>query len=478
MAANERQEIRPDICVVGAGTGGLAAASAAAAFGVSVVLIEKARMGGGGLYGGGLPMNALIAAAARATAMRNGGRFGVTAADTRVDFAAVRAHMHDVVAAAAPRDSRERFEGLGVRVIAGEGRFADAETVTVGGLNIKARRFVIATGSSPKLPAIAGLAEVPYLTTATVLDLAACPAHLIVIGAGSRGLELAQAFCRLGAAVTVLEAKTPLADDDPECAAIVLEALVRDGVTLRAPVEIVGVRRALNRVQIDFVGSAGEETVEGSHLLIATGRQPNLEELNLAAAGIRYTDDGIAVDQGLRTTNSRVYAIGDVTAGRKLGHLAHHQAGLVVRHALFRIPVNIDRRAVPRVTFCDPELAQVGLTEDEARAPTGSIRVLRSSYRDNDRARSAGTTTGHIKIVTGRRGNILGATIVGAAAAENIAAWTLAIGQRLNIDAVAGVIVPYPTYAELGKRAAMTYFTRGLTSPLVRRIIGWLRRFG
>ena len=478
MSQTERQEIRPDICVIGAGTGGLAAAAAAAAFGVSVVLIEKAKMGGVGLNSGALPANALIAAAERAQALRNGARFGVKPGRGDVDIAAVRAHVHGVVAAAAPAASRARCNGLGVRVIDGEGRFTDRGTVAVDGFAVKARRFVIATGSAPVRPAISGLAEVPYLTTETVFELMEYPRHLIVIGAGSTGLELAQAFRRLGSAVTVLEQGTALGDDDPECAAIVLDALARDGVVLRSGVTVSAVRRVLARIEVDFTGADGKETIAGSHLLLAVGRRPNLENLNLDAAGIRYRPDGIVVDRGLRTTNKQVYAIGDVLAGPKLGHLAHHQAGLVIRHALFRIPVRSDRHAVPRVTYTDPQLAQVGALEAAARAKAGALRILRAPYFENDRAQASGVTNGHIKIVAGRRGNILGVTIVGAAAAESIAAWTLAITQKLNIEAMAGLIVPYPSYAEVGKRAAMTYFRRGLTSPLVRRIIGWLRRFG
>ncbi len=483
MALQQRQQIKPDICVIGAGAGGLAAAAAAAAFGVNVVLIERAKMGGESLNSGALPSKALLAAAERAQIVRqgvfrNGARFGVQSACFGVDFAAVRAHVHDVIAAVAPQDSRERFNGLGVRVFEGEGRFTDSETVAVNGYDVKARRFVIATGSSPALPAIPGLAGTPHLTNETVFDLAECPRHLIVIGANTVGLELAQAFRRLGAEVTVLDAAAALADADAECAAVVLDALAREGIALRAGVEVRQVRRVLARVQVDVVSEAAAQTIEGTHLLVAAGRRPNLENLDLDAAGIRYERNGIVVDSGLRTSNKHVYAIGDVTDAPKLSHLANHHAGLVVRNALFRTPVNTDSHAVPVVTYTDPELAQVGLTEDEARAQAGIIRVLRSPYRENDRARATGATNGHIKIVTDRRGGILGATIVGASASENIAAWTLAINQKLNIDAFAGVIVPYPTYAEVGKRAAMTYFTRGLTSPLVRRIIGWLRRFG
>ena len=271
--------------------------------------------------------------------------------------------------------------------------------------------------------------------------------------------------------------------EDRECAAVVLDALAREGIRLRTAVQIAQVRRALARVQVvigkaEGAASEGEETIEGTHLLVAAGRRPNLDELDLDAAGIRFEPHGIMVDKRLRTTNKRVYAIGDVTGGPKFTHVANYHAGLVVRHALFRLPVRINHRAIPWVTFTDPELAQVGFLEDEARAHAGTIRVLRWPYRENDRAQTTGATNGHIKVITDRRGNILGATIVGAQASENIAAWALAISQELNIRAFAGLIVPYPTYAEVGKRAAITYFMPGLTRAWVRRIIGWLRRLG
>jgi pyruvate/2-oxoglutarate dehydrogenase complex dihydrolipoamide dehydrogenase (E3) component len=477
-AAASRQQIRPDICVIGAGAGGLAAASAAAAFGVNVVLVEKGKMGGATRNRGALPSKALLAAAERANVVRNGERSGAKALRFGADFSAVRARVRDVVAAVAPQNSRERLNGLGVRVVEGQARFTDPATVAVDDFDIKARRFVVATGSSPAVPSIPGLADVPYLTDETVFDLVDCPRHLIVIGAGSTGLEMAQAFRRLGAAVTVLETATPLADDDAECAGIVLDALTREGIAIRSGVEVLRVRRSLARLEVDIAAAAGQATIEGTHVLVAAGRRPNLENLALDAAGIRYLPSGIVVDRRLRTSNKQVYAIGDATGGPRFAHLAAHHAGLVIRHALFRTPVRADRLTVPWATYTDPELAQVGPTEDAARARFGVIRVLRSPYRENDRAVATGATKGHIKIVTDRRGHILGATIVGAGAAEAIVAWTLAIDQKLNIEALAGVIVPYPTYAEVGKRAAMTYFTRGLTSPLVRRIIGWLRRFG
>jgi len=481
--AQECGELRPDICVIGAGAGGLAAAAAAAAMGVPVVLIEKGRMGGQSLNTGSVPSKALLAAAEHANVLRSGARFGVKSVRSGIDFAAVNAHVRHAIAAVAPQASSERFTGLGVRVIAGVGRFKDASTVAVDNAIIKARRFIVATGSLPFIPTIPGLSETPYLTPETIFDLTDCPRHLIIIGAGRIGLELAQAFRRLGSGVTVLEAATPLKREDPECAAIVLDALAGEGIRLRTGVRIAQVRRVLARIQVVIAnsgdaGSNGEETLEGTHILLAAGRRANIDDLDLDAAGIHHEPQRILVDKRLRTTNKNVYAIGDAIGGAKFTHVAGHHAGLVVRNALFRHPVAVDHRAIPRVTFTDPELAQVGFLEDEARAHAGAIRILRWPYRENDRAAAAGAMNGHIKVITDRRGDILGATIVGAAAGENIAAWTLAIGQRLNIGAFAGLVVPYPTYAEVGKRAAITYFMRGLTSARVRRIIGWLRRLG
>jgi len=478
MTQELKQELKPDICVIGAGAAGRAAASAAAAFGVPVVLIEKGRLGGDAGNAGSMSATALAVTAERANIIRNAAHFGLKAARFGVDFAAVKAHLRDVANTVAPSEARERLAGLGVHIIDGTARFLDARTVAAGDFTIVARRFVIATGSAPALPAIPGLADTPHLTSDTVFDLAACPRHLIVIGAGSTGLELAQTFRRLGADVTVLEAATPLAGDDPECAAIVLDALQREGISIRTGVAIARVRRVLARVEIDITTPQGPETIVGSHVLVAVGRRPNVEDLDLDAAGIRYEPHGIDVDRRLRTTNKRVYAIGDVAIGPKSTQLATYHAELVIRHALFRQQTGLDHRTIPTVTHTDPELAQVGFLEDEARAQAGAIRVLRSPYRENDRALATQATDGHIKVITDRKGEILGATIVGAGTGEMIAAWTLAIREKLNIRAFAGLIVPYPAYGEVGKRAAMTYFMRGLTSNQVRRIIGWLRRLG
>jgi pyruvate/2-oxoglutarate dehydrogenase complex dihydrolipoamide dehydrogenase (E3) component len=472
--------LKPDICVIGAGSGGLSVAAAAAAFGVSVALIEKGKMGGDCLNTGCVPSKALIAAAKRVADVNGAAAFGVMTQSPKVKFPDVQRHVENVIAAIAPNDSKERFTALGVRIVAGAARFKNAGTVVVDDedIEVQARRFVIATGSSPAIPPINGLADVPYLTNETIFDLNICPKHLIVIGAGPIGLELAQAFRRLGAEVTVLEAASPLANDDAECADVVLEQIAHDGVTLRAGIEIKQIKRARGKVQVVVAGRAGEDTIEGSHLLLAAGRAPNIDDLDLDAAGIKREPGGILVNKGLKTTNRRVYAIGDAAGGPQFTHVANYHAGLVVRNALFGLPVKVNYDQMPFVTYTDPELAQVGLTEAEARRRRYAIRVLRWPFDENDRAQAERETKGYIKVITTKRGRILGTTIVGAGAGELIATWALAIAQRLNIRVFIGTVLPYPTLAEIGKRAGLTYFTASLTSPMLRRIIGLLRRLG
>jgi len=434
-------------------------------------------MGGDCLNYGCVPSKALIAAAKRASAGATSSMFGIDA-QPKVEFARTFRHVHKVIAAIAPNDSAQRFAGLGVRVIAGVARFVDAATVTVdGSVVVQARRFVIATGSSPAIPAIPGLAQAPHLTNETIFDLCELPAHLVVIGGGAIGLELGQAFRRLGARVTVIEAARPLANDDAECARTVIDALGREGVEIRAGASVASVRQTQHDIELVVRHGGAEERLTGSHLLVAAGRVPDIEGLGLEAAGIEFTSAGIVVDRSLQTTNRRVYAIGDAAAGGMMfTHVANYHAGLVIRHALFRLPVKARYNAIPRVTFTDPELAHVGLTDEQAQREGYRIRVMRWPYCENDRAQAERMTTGHAKVVTSARGRILGATIVGAHAGEIIAPWALAISQGLNIRAMAEVVMPYPTFGEINKRAAMMFFASAAANPTVRRIVRWLRR--
>src|SRR3989440_6905050 len=416
-------------------------------------------MGGDCLNYGCVPSKALLAAAKHAVEPKRVTPFGLTLPRAEIDFAKVHAHVHGVIAAVAPNDSKERFTGLGVQVIEGAARFKDAATVTVGDkFEVKARRFVIATGSSPAVPPIPGLGGTPYLTNETIFGLKHCPEHLIIIGAGPIGVELAQAHRRLGAKVTVLEAATPLAKDDPECAAIVLEQLVREGVIIRSGVKLARVGHDDGKIQAVIETSQGEETLEGSNLLIAAGRRANVEGLELENAGIKYQAGGIVVDRGLKTTNGRAYAIGDVAGGLQFTHVANYHAGIVIRNALFRLRAKASDDAIPWVTFTDPELAHVGLTETQARERHKVIRVLRWPYHENDRAQAERETHGHIKVITAKNGRILGATIVGAHAGELITTWTLALSQGLGTRAMSGIVMPYPTLSESGNARRLPIF--------------------
>jgi len=471
--------LRPDICVIGAGAGGLTVAAGAAAFGVPVVLVEKGRMGGDCLNSGCVPSKALIAAASLAAQMREAGRFGIASAEPDVDFRAVHRHVQSVIAAIAPNDSAERFGAMGVQVIAAEARFRDRRTVLAGDHEIRARRFVVATGARPAVPPIPGLDEVGYLTNETVFDLTRRPSHLLVVGGGPVGLELAQAHRRLGCQVTVVEAALPLAGEDPELAAFVLRALRAEGVDIRAGTSVVRVEpRGRNGVRalLDAGGSA--QIVDASHILVAAGRRPALDGLDLDKAGIRHDERGIRVGDGLRTSNRRVYAIGDAAGGPQFTHAAGHQGGQVLRPLLFRLPARAGLAAMPRVTFTRPELAQVGLTEAQARGAGHRISVLRWPYAENDRSQAERTTEGLVKLIAGPGGRILGVGIAGAGAGELIGTWQLALSKGMRLRDMAAWVPPYPTLSEIGKRAAISYLAPQARRPSVRRLVRLLRRFG
>jgi pyruvate/2-oxoglutarate dehydrogenase complex dihydrolipoamide dehydrogenase (E3) component len=471
--------IRADLCVIGAGSGGLSVAAGAAQMGARVVLVEKHKMGGDCLNTGCVPSKALLAAAHVAEVVRGGARFGVNGMEPEVDFAAVRDHLRDVIAGIEPHDSVERFEGLGVTVIKAAARFTGPREVVAGDATLRARRFVVATGSSPALPPVPGLESVPVLTNETIFELGERPEHLIVIGGGPIGAELAQAHRRLGARVTVLEMFSLLGRDDPEAVEIVRGRLVAEGIDLREGVRIGGVEPRGNEIVVTLDGAAdAKETIVGSHLLVAAGRRANLEGLDLEAAGIDHGPQGITVDARLRTSNRRVFAIGDVTGGYQFTHMAGYQAGIVIRNALFRLPAKVRYHAVPWVTYTDPELAHVGLSEAAAEDEHGAVTVLRWRFDENDRARAERDTEGLIKVVVGRRGRILGATIAGRNAGELILPWVLAVDQGLKIGAMANLIAPYPTLGEVSKRVAGSYYTPALFAARTKRLVRALQRLG
>jgi pyruvate/2-oxoglutarate dehydrogenase complex dihydrolipoamide dehydrogenase (E3) component len=467
-----------DLCIIGAGSGGLSVAAAAAQMGVDVILVEKHKMGGDCLNYGCVPSKALIAAARRAHIMRKSAPFGIRPVSPAVDPKGVHDHVKSVIAAIAPNDSVERFTGLGCRVIQAAARFISKDTLVAGDASIKARRFVIATGSSPAVPPIPGLDNVPYFTNETIFDNQQAIGHLIIIGGGPIGMEMAQAHRRLGADVTVLDGMKALAKDDPEMTAVVLKSLRAEGIAIREGVRVERVDGGQGRVRVQITDNDASVVVDGTHLLIAAGRKPNVSDLGLEAAGVTYDKRGIAVDAGMTTSNKNIFAIGDVTGGLQFTHVANYHAGIVIRRALFRMPAKVSTDHVPWVTYCDPELAQVGLTEEAARKRFGKVHVYRWPFHENDRAQAERATEGLVKVVTDNRGKIIGAAIVGEHAGELIQMWSLAISQGMKIKAMTEWISPYPTLSEVNKRVAFGIYAGKAASPVVRTVLSFLRRFG
>ncbi|WP_045834541.1 NAD(P)/FAD-dependent oxidoreductase [Hyphomicrobium sp. 99] len=474
----QSQNIETDFCIIGAGAGGLALATAAAAFGQRVVLIEKHKMGGDNLNYGGIPSKALLVAAKRAYAMRTASPFGVRGVEPLIDQAAVNQYIEDVTAKISPNASVERLTGLGIRVISATAKFIDRSTVAAGDYRISARRFVIATGSSPVIPPIPGLADVPYFTNETIFANKALIPHLVIIGAGTTGLEMAQAYRRLGSRVTVLDNAHALGDEDPELAVVLLTRLSREGIVIREGARIKGVSGGNGKIAVELQTDGAPEIIEATALLVAAGRKANVADLGLDAAGVKVAQNAIKVNGGLRTTNSRIYAIGDATGAPRYAHIAGEHAEVVLRRSLFRWPARTKDRLAPRVVFTDPELATIGLSETEARVKFGRINVLRWPYHENDRAEIEHETDGHIKITTSKRGKILSVGIVGAGASELIQMWSLAISQDLNIKAMTEWISPYPTFSEINKKAAFRYFATTPSNPFLRKVIALLAKLG
>jgi pyruvate/2-oxoglutarate dehydrogenase complex dihydrolipoamide dehydrogenase (E3) component len=469
--------VETDICVIGAGSGGLSMAAGASQMGARVVLIERGRMGGDCLNFGCVPSKALIAAGHKAEELRMADVFGIKSSVPEVDFSKVHNHVHTVIGAIAPNDSVERFEGLGVHVIQAAGRFTGPREVVAGDFTVRAKYFVVSTGSSARIPPIPGLSDVPYLTNETVFDLTECPKHLIVIGGGSIGCELAQAYRRLGAQVTVLEMFSILAKDDSEAAEVVRRQLRREDVELREGVQIVGMSEEAGSVIADINVNGMPQRITGSHVLVAAGRSPNLDSLNLDAAGIKYSAKGIEVDARLRSSNKRIFAIGDVAGALQFTHVAGYHVGIVIRNALFKLPAKVNYTAMPWVTYTDPELANVGLTEEQAKESLGGkIRILRWPFGENDRAQAERKTDGFIKIMSDRKGRIYGACIVGPHAGELILPWVLAVDQGLKIGAMASAVAPYPTRSEVTKRAAGSFYTASLFGDRTKKLVRFLLR--
>jgi pyruvate/2-oxoglutarate dehydrogenase complex dihydrolipoamide dehydrogenase (E3) component len=466
------ERIETDICVIGAGSGGLSVASGAVQMGARVVLVEGGEMGGDCLNYGCVPSKALIAAGRHAHAMQEGAPFGVAPVAPQVDYAAAKDHVQHAIDTIAPVDSQERFEKLGVRVIRAWARFVSESELEAGDTRITARRFVIATGSSPLVPDIPGLGEVEHYTNETIFGLRERPEHLVVVGGGPIGMELAQAHVRLGSKVTLIEGDKVLPKDDREAAAIVLDRLRAEGVEVIEGAHAQKVARREGGLCVTT--EKGE--VHGSHLLIAVGRSVNLQRLDLDRAGVDH-DKAVKVDDRMRTSNRRIYAVGDAAGGMQFTHVAGYHASTVLRPLLFGLPAKVKTGHLPWVTYTEPPLAQVGLTEAQARETHGdALEVVRADHEHNDRAITERRTKGFVKVMV-VRGRPVGATIVGAGADDLIATWALALSAKLKMRDIAGMVAPYPTLGELNKRAAGNYFApRLFESQAVKRVVRLVQR--
>jgi pyruvate/2-oxoglutarate dehydrogenase complex dihydrolipoamide dehydrogenase (E3) component len=478
---NPTPAARYDLVVLGAGTGGLVSAAVAAGLGARVALVERAQMGGDCLNVGCVPSKALIRAGRLVADARAAAAVGMAPPEgARPDFAAAMARMRAIRAAIAPHDSARRFrDELGVDVFLGDGRFVAPDAAEVDGRRLRFRRAIVATGARAGAPPIPGLAEAGFLTNETVFALREPPAHLAVIGGGPIGCELAQAFARLGVAVTLFEVAPRLLErDDPEAAALVAAALARDGVRVRTGARIEGVAREGARRRIRFAApGAGTRDEPFDEILVAAGRAPNVEGIGLEDAGIRFdAKRGVAVDDFLRTSNRRVYAVGDCALEAKFTHAADASAKSAVQNALFFGRKRLSKLVIPWCTYTDPEVAGVGLTPQQAEQQGVALDTYTIPMSVNDRARTEGETEGFARIHA-RRGTdrIAGATLVGHAAGEQIALVAAAMTHGLGLGALAGTILPYPTRSEAVKAAANAYLRTRLT-PTAKAVLGWVLR--
>jgi len=469
------ERIKADLLIIGAGSGGLSTAAGAAQMGANVVLLEGHKMGGDCLNYGCVPSKALIASGKMAHHMSHAQPYGVHNVTPVVDYASAKDHVNDVIATIEPVDSQERFEGFGVRVIREFGRFVSPTEVEAGSYRISARRIVISTGSSPLVPPIPGLDQVPYLTNETLWELREQPKHLLVIGGGPIGMEMAQAHRRLGSEVTVIEGARALGKDDPELAEVVLENLRAEGIEIAEEALAKEIRGEAGAIEVE---TQDGRLFQGTHLLMAVGRKANTDKLNLEAAGIETTRTGIKVDDSLRTTNKKVYAIGDAAGGLQFTHVAGYHAGVIIRSALFGLPAKTKTAHIPWATYTQPELSQVGLTEAQAREQHGEkLEVARFHYSHNDRAIAERETKGLIKVMV-VKGRPVGASIAGHQAGELISLWSMAIANSLKMSAVSNMIAPYPTIAELNKRVAGAYFTpRLFENETVKKVVRFVQRW-
>ena len=465
------REFKADLVVIGAGSAGLSAAAGAAMLGLKVVLYEQGRMGGDCLNYGCVPSKALLSAAKAAQGVREAGRYGVDAAIRAVDWSRVQAHVRGAIETIAPVDSQERFEGLGVTVIREHARFADRKTIVSDTTRTTARRIILATGSRAFVPPIQGLEEAGYLTNETIFSAPEQPTHLIILGGGPIGMEMAQAFNRLGSQVTVVERERVLGLSDEAHAQIAADTLREEGVTLLEGHTAERVETTEAGIRLIARHEGGEAAIEGSHILVALGRRAVLDGLNLETGGVAHDGRSVTVKDTLRSpSNPRVWALGDVAGMGQFTHLAGWHASVFVRRAFFKSPfAKSTSLPLPVVTYTSPEVAQIGLTKAAAREQYGEeAEVSHFAFAE-------GKTKGEAKLII-RKGKLIGASIVGEGAGDIVQIVGLAMSNGLKVRDLTNFISPYPTRAEAVKRAASAHFTETVFGPGAKRLVGLLQR--
>ncbi len=474
---------RFDLIAIGGGTAGLVSAAGAASLGLRAALIEQNVLGGDCLWTGCVPSKAMIASAKAAHLVRGADRFGLPASDPTGTFHSVMERMRAVRNRVAVHDDPERFRKMGVEVISGHAEFVAPDRVRVDGRTLGAKRIVIATGATPAVPPIAGLTEAGYLTHATVFDQDDLPSHVAVLGGGPIGVEFAQIYRRLGAQVTILEMLPQLLPaEDPEAGALVGGVLSSEGIRVITGARVERVDGVGGRKCVTASGPGGTVEVEADEILVATGRRPNTARLGLEAAGIALERGAVKVDASLATTARGVWAAGDVAGGGGGGpqftHVADYQAKLVLRNAVFPFSSKADYSMVPAVTYADPEIASVGLTDTAARERHRGVASYRYDLTELDRAIVDGAPVGFVKVVTGKSGRILGATIVARRAGEMIVPIVMAMKHRIALPKLSRLVFPYPTWSEGLKRTADGYYREkfaGKSGDMLRRVVRWLR---
>ncbi len=441
-----------DAIVIGGGAAGLTAAGGVALFGLKAALIEGHKMGGECLNNGCVPSKAIITAAKRAQEARTATRHGVTLAEPKVEWSGVHKHIHDAIAHIEPHDSAETFEEMGVEVIKGWATVTGKHTVEVDGRTLSAPRIVVATGSKPFVPPIEGIDSVPYLTNENLFDLEEQPEHLIVVGGGVIGMEMAQAFRRLGSEVTVINPGQLMGRDDPESVAVVAEVMRDEGVAF-----IDGKAEKVEGSEAGVTVHVSEgSTLRGSHLLVAVGRKANTSGFGLKETGVKIGKNGIEVDARRRTSVKSIYAIGDCRDGPRLTHVSGYEGSNVALEIVTGLPTKVDFKALPWCTYTEPEVAQIGMTEKEAREELGdAVTVVQEGFDHNERAIAEDSCLGHMKMVLKGK-KVLGVSIVGRNAGELLLPFTQVISGKNSTFALGSAIISYPTRSEISKAAAFS----------------------